>query len=309
MHPAQVLDLTRVEELRHIENVVPPHHSPVAPDTAAWLSIGAAVTLTHAFDALVATRPALATFASRFAGLPVRNAGTLGGNVANGSPIGDSMPLLLALGAHVRLMQWGSASTGADTPLDSSAPHAPPLQSRELPLDQFYTGYRQTVMQPAEVLTHILVPPPGPAITPHPDTHTLNGEWLRAYKISKRFEDDISAVCLALRLVLHNGVVAEASIGVGGVAATPVRALQTQAALLGQPWTQATATQAATVLQAEFAPISDMRASAAYRRAMLAALLQRAWAESTGASHINLEHASLTDLTQRSPSPLTGATA
>ena len=307
--PTQVLDLTRVEELRHIENVAPPHHSPVTPDTAAWLSIGAAVTLTHAFDALVATRPALATFASRFAGLPVRNAGTLGGNVANGSPIGDSMPLLLALGAHVRLMQWGSASTVDDTPLDSSAPHAPPLQSRELPLDQFYTGYRQTVMQPAEVLTHILVPPPGPAITPHPDTHTLNGEWLRAYKISKRFEDDISAVCLALRLVLHNGVVAEASIGVGGVAATPVRALQTQAALLGQPWTQATATQAATVLQAEFAPISDMRASAAYRRAMLAALLQRAWAESTGVAHINLEHASLTDLTQRSPSPLNGATA
>jgi xanthine dehydrogenase small subunit len=131
--------------------------------------------------------PALATFASRFAGLPVRNAGTLGGNVANGSPIGDSMPLLLALGAHVRLMQWGSASKGADTTLNSSAPQAPPLQSRELPLDQFYTGYRQTVMQPAEVLTHILVPPPGPAITPHPDTHTLNGEWLRAYKISKRF--------------------------------------------------------------------------------------------------------------------------
>jgi xanthine dehydrogenase small subunit len=307
--PTQVLDLTRVEELRHIEKVAPPHHSPVAPDTAAWLSIGAAVTLTHAFDALVATRPALATFASRFAGLPVRNAGTLGGNVANGSPIGDSMPLLLALGTHVRLMQWGSASTGADTPLVSSAPQAPPLQSRELPLDQFYTGYRQTVMQPAEVLTHILVPPPGPAITPHPDTHTLNGEWLRAYKISKRFEDDISAVCLALRLVLQNGVVAEASIGVGGVAATPVRALQTQAALLGQPWTQATATQAATVLQAEFAPISDMRASAAYRRAMLAALLQRAWAESTGVTHINLEHASLTALTQRSPSPLTGATA
>ena len=295
--PAQVLDLTRVEELRHIENVAPPHQSPVAPDTAAWLSIGAAVTLTHAFDALVATRPALATFASRFAGLPVRNAGTLGGNVANGSPIGDSMPLLLALGAHVRLMQWGSAFTGADTPLDSSAPHAPPLQSRELPLDQFYTGYRQTVMQPAEVLTHILVPPPGPAITPHPDTHTLNGEWLRAYKISKRFEDDISAVCLGLKLTLRDGVVTQASLGVGGVAATPVRAVRTEAALIGEPWTQASAAHAASVLQAEFSPISDMRASAHYRRTVLGNLLQRAWAESTGIGPINLEHADLAQLT------------
>jgi xanthine dehydrogenase small subunit len=333
--PAQVLDLTRVAELRRIEAVAPPHAEPnaqanpavpasptsaplqatpaatpaAAPPSSAWLSIGAAATLTDAFDALVGTRPSLATFASRFAGLPVRNAGTLGGNVANGSPIGDSMPLLLALGAHVRLMQWGSASTGADSPLDNSAPHAPMLQSRELPLDQFYTGYRQTVMQPAEVLTHILVPPPGPAITPHPDTTTLNGEWLRAYKISKRFEDDISAVCLALRLVLHNGMVTKVSIGVGGVAATPVRAVQTQAALKGQAWTQATASQAAAVLQAEFAPISDMRASAAYRRAMLAALLQRAWAESTGVAHINLEHVSVTDLTRHTPRPLTGATA
>ena len=294
--PAQVLDVTRVAELRGIEHVAPPPAA--ALQTSDWLSIGAAATLTDAFDALVATRPNLAVFASRFAGLPVRNAGTLGGNVANGSPIGDSMPLLLALGAHVRLMQWGDGSTGSAASADGTAgPDGQHLRSRTLPLDQFYTGYRQTVMQSAEVLTHILVPPPGPAITPHPDTTTLNGEWLRVYKISKRFEDDISAVCLGLRLVLRNGVVAEASIGVGGVAATPVRALKTQAALVGQPWTQATARQAAQVLQAEFTPISDMRASAAYRRAMLAALLQRAWAESTGMAHINLEHISLADLT------------
>ncbi len=341
--PAQVLDLTRVAELRCIEHVAslrtaqatpaaqaaltaqaeqaapaspssPPAPAPTptaAVPTTDWLSIGAAVTLTDAFDALVATRPALATFANRFAGLPVRNAGTLGGNVANGSPIGDSMPLLLALGAHVRLMQWGGdANDSADSAPVSADDTA--LQSRTLPLDQFYTGYRQTVMLPTEVLTHILVPPPGPAITPQPDATALNGEWLRAYKISKRFEDDISAVCLGLRLVLRNGVVAEASIGVGGVAATPVRALQTQAALLGQPWTPATASQAAQVLQAECAPISDMRASAAYRRAMLAALLQRAWVESTGEAHTNLEHISLVDLTNPTPNRLsqpTGAAA
>jgi len=228
----------------------------------------------------------------------------------------------LALGAHVRLMQWDDSAARAHADPAPAAPTAIPttanhdeaacgagtlpstataLCSRTLPLDQFYTGYRQTVMLPTEVLTHILVPPPGPAITPHPDTTTLNGEWLRAYKISKRFEDDISAVCLGLRLVLRHGVVTEVSIGVGGVAATPVRALQTQAALLGQPWTHATACQAAAVLQAEFAPISDMRASAAYRRAMLAALLQRAWVESTGVAHINLEHISLADLMNPTP--------
>ena len=125
---AQVLDVAQVRELRRVEDY--PHH----------LAIGAAVTLTDAFAALAADRPQLKTFASRFAGLPVRNSGTLGGNVANGSPIGDSMPLLIALGAHVVLM--------------SQRGH------RELPLEQLYTGYRQNVMAPDEVLAWIKVPLP-----------------------------------------------------------------------------------------------------------------------------------------------------
>lgn len=269
--PARILDLTRAAELREVRGV---RH---------WLEIGAAVTLTDAFAALVATRPALASFASRFAGLPVRNAGTLGGNVANGSPIGDSMPLLIALGAQVRLMRWNSTTGQADT--------------RELPLERLYTGYRQNVLAPNELLTHILVPPPGNPVVPQADATALNGEWLRAYKISKRFEDDISAVCLGLRLTLRDGVVTQASLGVGGVAATPVRAVRTEAALIGEPWTQASAAHAASVLQAEFSPISDMRASAHYRRTVLGNLLQRAWAESTGIGPINLEHADLAQLT------------
>ena len=269
--PARILDLTRAAELRRVRGV---RH---------WLEIGAAVTLTDAFAALVATRPALAAFASRFAGLPVRNAGTLGGNVANGSPIGDSMPLLIALGAQVRLMRWNASTGQAD--------------ARELPLERLYTGYRQNVLAPDELLTHILVPPPGTPLVPQADANALNGEWLRAYKISKRFEDDISAVCLGLRLTLRDGVVTQASLGVGGVAATPVRAVRTEAALIGEPWTQASAAQAASVLQAEFSPISDMRASAHYRRTVLGNLLQRAWAESTGIGLINLEHADLAQLT------------
>jgi xanthine dehydrogenase small subunit len=241
----QVLDVSRVAELRRVED--DPHH----------LAIGAAVTLTDAFAALVADRPQLHTFATRFAGLPVRNSGTLGGNVANGSPIGDSMPLLIALGASVVLMSQRG--------------------QRDMPLEQLYTGYRKNVIAADEVLAWIKVP-----------KATL-GELCRVYKISKRFDDDISAVCLALNLLITDGRVVHASIGVGGVAATPVRASQTEAALRGQPWTLETVKNAMTTLRGEFSPISDMRASASYRVQALGNLLQRFWLESQGLQSINLE--------------------
>ena len=241
---SQVLDVTRVQELRRIEQY--PQH----------IAIGAAVTLADAYDALVADRPQLHGSATRFAGLPVRNSGTLGGNVANGSPIGDSMPLLIALGASIVLMGVRG--------------------HREMPLEHLYTGYRQNVMAPDELLAWIKVPKATPS------------EQMSVYKISKRYDDDISAVCLAINLDIESGVVTRASIGAGGVAATPVRATQTEAALLGQPWTQATITQAMATLRGEFSPISDMRASAAYRRQVLGNLLQRYWLESQGLTQINL---------------------
>ncbi len=242
---AQVLDVTRVAELRQITS------------DETRLSIGAAVTLTDAFAALEGTRPALHAFAMRFAGAPVRNSGTLGGNVANGSPIGDSMPLLIALHARVVL--------------------ASVRGTRELALESLYTGYRQNVMAADEVLTQILVP------------HPQASEFLRVYKVSKRLEDDISAVCLAVRLQLKDGFVAQISIGVGGVAATPVRARQTEAALTGQPWTPATVEAAMSMLRAEFQPISDMRASSDYRRLVLGNLLQRLWRESQGELEVTLD--------------------
>jgi xanthine dehydrogenase small subunit len=245
MQFAKVLDVTQAAELRRVERYE--HH----------IAIGAAATLTEAFDALAADRPQLRTFANRFAGLPVRNSGTLGGNVANGSPIGDSMPLLIALGANVVLM--------------STRGH------REMPLEKLYTGYRKNVMAADEVLAWIKVPLP------------TAGERLKAYKISRRYDDDISAVCLAINLKVADGVVTAASIGAGGVAATPVRAVQTEAALLGQPWTLATAKQATDALRHEFKPISDMRASAAYRSEVLGNLMQRYWLESQGLRQINLE--------------------
>ena len=242
MQFTKLLDLTQVAELRRVEQY--PHH----------IAIGAAVTLTDAFAALVADRLQLAEFSRRFAGLSVRNSGTLGGNVANGSPIGDSTPLLIALGANVVLMRRSGKE----------------IAHRELPLEDLYTGYRKNVMAPDEVLAWIKVPKAVP------------NETSRVYKISKRFEDDISAVCLAINVQIANGKVRSASLGAGGVAATPVRARKTEAVLIGQPWTAATIHQAMQTLHKEFLPISDMRASAAYRSTVLGNLLQRFWLESQG---------------------------
>jgi xanthine dehydrogenase small subunit len=244
----QILDITQVAELQQVEDY--PHH----------IAIGAAVRLTEAFAALVADRSHLAEFAHRFAGLPVRNSGTLGGNVANGSPIGDSMPLLIALGANVVLMRMQGTT----------------IAHRELRLEDLYTGYRTNVMAPDEVLAWIKVPKAIPL------------EICHVYKVSKRFEDDISAVCLAVNVHVEQGIVVFASIGAGGVAATPVRARQTEAALTGQPWNAATVESAKRVLHDEFQPISDMRASHTYRRTVLGNLLQRFWLESRGGTATDL---------------------
>ncbi|MDP2261572.1 MAG: FAD binding domain-containing protein [Hydrogenophaga sp.] len=293
-----VLDVTAARELRHVETY--PQH----------IAIGAGVSLTEAFDALVSERPQLQTFAQRFAGLPVRNSGTLGGNVANGSPIGDSMPLLIALGASVVLMRWQPGRRGGE------------VLHRELALEDLYTGYRTNVMRTEELLCWIKVPRPGtPSPLPSPASGRgsqtppsasdgnppplpLGEGWgegpptgpllearafLRVYKISKRFDDDISAVCLAIQITVQDGVVTQASIGAGGVAATPVRARQTEAALRGQPWTLRTVQAAMAVLRNEFQPISDMRASAHYRQTVLGNLLQRFWLDSQGQHPVNLE--------------------
>ena len=245
----QVLDVTQVRELKRVEKYR--HH----------IAIGAAVSLHDAFAALVQDRPQLRAFALRFAGLPVRNSGTLGGNVTNGSPIGDSMPLLIALGSNVVLMRM----------------HKDSIVHREMPLEKLYTGYRQNVMASDEVLAWIKIPRPQAS------------EVSRIYKVSKRFEDDISAVCLGVHLHMDNGVVASASIGVGGVAATPVRAVKTEVALKGQPWTISTVKLAMDVLRQEFQPISDMRASSHYRTQVLGNLLQRFWRTSQGEEQISLE--------------------
>ena len=244
-----ILDLTQVQELRSITEH--PDH----------MTIGAAVSLQDAFDAIAIERPKVRPFAQRFAGWPVRQSGTLGGNVANGSPIGDSMPLLIALGARITLSAWREGRR----------------VDRNMPLESLYTGYRQNVMAADEVLTWIEVPRPKPS------------EWLGLYKVSKRVEDDISAVCLAICFDHANGQFGQVRIGAGGVAATPARAKATEAALQGSVHDPEIWKAAQEAIQQEFQPLSDLRASAAYRQRLLVNLLERARLAFLGQTHVQLE--------------------
>jgi xanthine dehydrogenase small subunit len=214
------------------------------------INIGAAVRLTEAYAAIVERYPMLAELGNRFASPPIRNAGTLCGNLANGSPIGDSMPVLIALGASVELRH------GAAT--------------RTLPLEALYLGYQKKALAPGEFVTAVRIPLPKAGIV------------VASYKIAKRFDQDISAVCGGYALTIENGIVTAARIAYGGMAAIPQRALHTEAALLGQPWTSSTIEAAMTQIAVDYTPLSDMRASADYRLRVAANLLRRLYADHSG---------------------------
>jgi xanthine dehydrogenase small subunit len=200
------------------------------------VELGAALTLSEIERLLDGRVPLLDALFPQFASRLIRNGATLGGNLGTGSPIGDAPPALLALESVVVL--------------------ADPDGDREVPLDRYFTGYRTTVRRPGELIRAVRVPlPPAPLAAFH--------------KIAKRRFDDISSVAVAFALDVSDGVVARAAIGLGGVAATPLRATATENALLGRPWTAATVREAAAVLGAEGTPLDDHRASAAYRAAML----------------------------------------
>jgi xanthine dehydrogenase small subunit len=215
--------------------------------SATHIHIGAAASLETAWTALAAEWPGLRDLWLRFAGLPVRRAGTMGGNVANGSPIGDSAPVLIALGASVVLRQGERV--------------------RQMPLEDFYVGYMKNRLQPGEFVQALVVP------------RAVPGQAVRAYKISKRFDSDISAVCAAFSLQMEDGVVASARIAFGGMAATVCRAAKTEAALEGRAWNEATLPAAMAALALDYTPLSDMRASAAYRLQVAQNLLRRCWLE------------------------------
>ena len=219
----------------------------VLRDNGGALWIGAGVTLTDAYAAVVRHYPEFAEMRERFASVPIRNAGTLGGNVANGSPIGDSMPGLIAIGAKVVLRG--------------------PAGARSLPLEDLYVAYMKKSMRPDEIVEAIEVPAPRP------------GWQFRTYKLSKRYASDISAVCAAFALRREGDRIAEARVAFGGMAATPKRAAATEAALAGKPWNEATARAAMAALAKDYAPLSDMRASADYRAATAQNLLYRFFLE------------------------------
>jgi xanthine dehydrogenase small subunit len=214
------------------------------------ITVGAATVLTDAMPALCEHYPAFEELLIRFASPPIRNAATLVGNIANGSPIGDTMPALLALDAEL-VLRRGS-------------------RRRELPLSDFYLGYQETALERGEFIEAVRVPLPRAA------------ESVGAYKVSKRFDQDISAVCGAYRIHVEDGVVREVRIAYGGMAAIPKRARHAESALTGSNWDHPSVEAAMAALDEDFEPISDMRASAAYRRTIARNLLKRFFMETQG---------------------------
>ncbi|MGE7367959.1 xanthine dehydrogenase small subunit [Neorhizobium sp. NPDC001467] len=218
----------------------------------AGITFGAGVTYARAFATLSIEIPALADLIERIGGAQVRNAGTIGGNIANGSPIGDMPPPLIALGASVTLR----SAEG----------------TRRLPLEDFFLAYGRQDRRPGEFVETIFVP------RPHEDA------FFRVYKISKRRDEDISALCGAFHLLLNGrGAVESIRIAFGGMAATPKRAHAVESALLGQPWSWASVRMAQDAFDTDYQPLTDWRASAAYRSLTAKNLLTRFFLETAGA--------------------------
>ena len=218
------------------------------PDT---LEIGAAVTYTQAYEALAALHPDFGELLRRLGSVQVRNAGTIGGNIANGSPIGDSPPPLIALGATLVLRRGDHI--------------------RQMKLEDFFLAYGKQERQSGEFVEKVIVP-------------KLKADAaFRVYKISKRFDQDISALCGAFLIRRDGAAVREARICYGGMAGTPKRAAAAEAALTGRPFDETAVRAAMLALEKDFSPIGDMRASAAYRMSAAKNLLYKAWLEICGA--------------------------
>jgi xanthine dehydrogenase small subunit len=210
------------------------------------IEIGAALSLTEVERRLDGRIPILSELFPQFASRLIRNGATIGGNLGTGSPIGDFPPALLALDASVVL-------TSAEG-------------DRSVLLADYFVGYRQSVLQPGEIIRAVRIPLPVAGITAF-------------HKIAKRRFDDISSVAVGFALDVESGVIRRVRIGLGGVAATPIRAWATEEALTGKPWDEETVGQAADVMAGEGTPIDDHRASAAYRSAMMRQALLKLYAQ------------------------------
>ncbi|MET0272277.1 MAG: xanthine dehydrogenase small subunit [Phenylobacterium sp.] len=237
-----VISINEIAEFRAID------------DLGDAIRIGAGVRYADAHGALAALHPELGELLRRLGGLQVRNLGTVCGNIANGSPIGDMLPALIAAGATL-VLRKGQAT-------------------RTLPLEAYFLAYGKRDRAPGEFVEAVIVP-------------KLPADRLfKVFKLSKRLDQDISAVCAGISIGVTDGVVADARIAFGGMAATPKRAAACEAALAGQPWSEATVRAAAEALAQDFQPIDDMRASAAYRLQAAKNLLVKAFVESPRAARM-----------------------
>jgi len=232
-----LIDIGQVAELRRIEIL------------DSGVRIGAGVRYVDAMETFSGLYPELGAMMRRLGSTQVRNSGTIGGNIANSSPIGDMPPALIAAGATLILNRRGVR--------------------RELPLEDFFLSYGQQDRQPGEFVEAVIVPRAQPDLV------------FKVFKLSKRFDQDISAVCGAFALTLDSGGVASARIAFGGMAGTPSRAAACEAALVGQPWSEATVEAAMAALDTDFTPLSDMRASAAYRALTARNMLRKVFLETT----------------------------
>ncbi|HEX7943343.1 MAG TPA: FAD binding domain-containing protein, partial [Phenylobacterium sp.] len=223
-------------------------------DEGGAIRSGAAVRYADAHAALAGLHPAFGDLLRRLGGLQVRNLGTVCGNIANGSPIGDMPPALIAAGATLVLRKG--------------------VARREMPLEAYFLAYGKQDRRPGEFVEAVIVP------------KLPKGRVFSIAKLSKRFDQDISAACAGINIGVSNGQVTDARIAFGGMAATPKRAAACEAALTGQPWTRATVEAGAEALAQDFTPITDMRASADYRLEAARNVLIRAFLEAEGAPSV-----------------------
>ncbi|PJI38939.1 xanthine dehydrogenase small subunit [Ferrovibrio sp.] len=245
--PRSLVYLGRVTELQRIT------------DHGDTIEIGAGVTYTDAFGAIDTLHPAFARMVRRLGSTQIRNSGTIGGNIANGSPIGDSMPALIALGARLKLQSKAG--------------------TREMPLEDFFLAYRKTALQPGEFVASVTVR--------KPDRTSRVG----IYKLSKRFDQDISAVLAAFHITLDSDTVTSARLAFGGMAGTPTRAKKAEGLLTGRRFTPDEIEPAVAALADDFTPMSDMRASAAYRLLAAQNLLRKFCVEVSSGKTITAEAA------------------
>ncbi len=219
--PRSIVYLGRVAELQDIH------------DNGDTIEIGAGVTYTDALGALQTLHPAFARMVRRLGSTQIRNSGTIGGNIANGSPIGDTMPVLIALGTDLILQSKQGI--------------------REMPLEDFFLAYRKTALRPGEFVRGIRT------------NRTVPGDHFAVYKISKRFDQDISAVLGAFLVMIRDDRIVSVRLAFGGMAGIPARAKKTEALLLGKRFIPDEIEPAVLALADDFTPMSDMRASAQYR--------------------------------------------